>query len=73
MTAPIIGFIVFVAIALVAWAAIELHNKNFHFTHSADEKHGWDEMDEAFEENGKKELNLHDLIERNSTKGYKTV
>lgn len=70
---PLIAFAVFVAVALLGWGFIELRNHSFHFNHSKDEQHGWDEMKEAYEENGEKELNLHDLLARNSTKGYKAV
>lgn len=70
---PVIAFIVFFAVALVGWGIVELRNKSFHFTHSHDEQHGWDEMKEAYEDNGEKELNLHDLLQRNSTKGYNAI
>lgn len=70
---PLIAFVAFVVVALLGWGFIELRNHSFHFTHSKDEQHGWDEINEAYEENGKKELNLHDLLQRNSTKGYKAV
>ncbi len=70
---PVIAFIIFLAVALVGWGFVELRNKSFHFTHSKEEQHGWDEINEAYEENGEKELNLHDLLQRNSTKGYSAV
>ena len=43
------------------------------FTHSEAEEEGEEEMREAYEANGNKELNLKDLLARNSTKGYKAI
>ena len=61
MTTPMIGLVALLAIALIAWAIAELKNRSITFTHS-----------EA-EANGNKELNLKDLLARNSTKGYKSI
>ncbi len=73
MTIPMIGLIALLVIALIGWGIAEIKGKNITFTHSEAEAEGEEEMREAFEENGNKELNLHDLLERNSTKGYKSI
>ena len=73
MTTPMIGLVALLAIALIAWASAELKNRSITFTHSEAEAEGEEEMREAYEANGNKELNLKDLLARNSTKGYKSI
>ena len=73
MTTPMIGQVALLAIALIAWAIAELKNRSITFTHSEAEAEGEEEMREAYEANGNKELNLKDLLARNSTKGYKSI
>ena len=71
MTTPMIGLVALLAIALIAWAIAELKNRSITFTPS--EAEGEEEMREAYEANGNKELNLKDLLAHNSTKGYKSI
>ena len=73
MTTPMIGLVALLAIALIAWAIAELKNRSITFAHSEAEAEGEEEMREAYEANGNKELNLKDLLARNSTKGYKSI
>ena len=73
MTTPMIGLIALLIISLVGWAIAELKNRSITFTHSEAEAEGEEEMREAYEANGNKELNLKDLLARNSTKGYKAI
>ena len=73
MITPLIGLVALLVIALIAWAIAELKNKSITFTHSEEEAEGEEEMREAYEANGNKELNLKDLLARNSTKGYKSI
>ena len=73
MITPMIGLIALLVIALIAWAIAELKNRSITFTHSEAEAEGEEEMREAYEANGNKELNLKDLLARNSTKGYKSI
>ena len=73
MTTPMIGLIALLVIALIAWAIAELKNRSITFTHSEAEAEGEEEMREAYEANDNKELNLKDLLARNSTKGYKSI
>ncbi|EEX18195.1 hypothetical protein [Prevotella veroralis] len=73
MITPMIGLVALLVIALIAWAIAELKNRSITFTHSEAEAEGEEEMREAYEANGNKELNLKDLLARNSTKGYKSI
>ena len=73
MTTPMIGLVALLVIALIAWAIAEIKNRSITFTHSEAEAEGEEEMREAYEANGNKELNLKDLLARNSTKGYKSI
>ena len=73
MTTPMIGLVALLVIALIAWAIAEIKNRSITFTHSEAEAEGEEEMREAYEANVNKELNLKDLIEHNSTKGYKAI
>ena len=68
-----IGLVALLVIALIAWAIAELKNRSITFTHSKAEAEGEEEMREAYEANGNKELNLKDLLAHNSTKGYKAI
>ncbi len=73
MTTPMIGLVALLVIALIAWAIAELKNRSITFTHAEAEAEGEEEMREAYEANGNKELNLKDLLAHNSTKGYKAI
>ena len=73
MITPMIGLVALLVIALIAWAIAELKNRSITFTHSEAEAEGEEEMREAYEANGNKELNLKDLLAHNSTKGYKAI
>ena len=73
MITPMTGLIALLIIALIGWVVAELKNRSITFTHSEAEAEGEEEMREAYEANGNKELNLKDLLARNSTKGYKSI
>ena len=73
MITPMIGLVALLVIALITWVIAELKNRSITFTHSEAEAEGEEEMREAYEANGNKELNLKDLLARNSTKGYKSI
>ena len=73
MNTALIGFILFVAMAIVGWAIAELKNKTIHFEHSEAEAEGEKDMEEHFMQNGGHEHSLKDLLQHNSTKGYKAV
>ena len=66
MTTPIIGLIALLVIAIIGWAIAEAKNKAIEFTHS-------EEMCEAYEHDGGKELSLKDLLKKNYTRGYESI
>ncbi|MBQ7150091.1 MAG: hypothetical protein IJS06_03925 [Prevotella sp.] len=70
------GLYIFVAlavIALIGWGVAELKYKSIHFTHSEAEKEEAELLEKEKAENNFHEMNLKDLLEHNSTKGYKSV
>ena len=73
MTTPIIGLLALLVISIVGWALAEAKNKAIEFTHSKEEEEGYEEMHEAFEHNGGKELTLKDLLKKNYTRGYESI
>ena len=73
MTTPLIGLIVLLVVAVFCWIVAEVKNKRVSFQHSEEEAEGEEEMREAYEAHGGRELNLKDLLDHNSTKGYKSV
>lgn len=73
MTTPLIGLIVLLVVAVFGWIVAEVKNKCVSFQHSEEEAEGEEEMREAYEAHGGRELNLKDLLNHNSTKGYKSV
>lgn len=73
MTTPLIGLLALFVIAFISWAIAEGKNKAIDFSHSEEELEGYEEMCEAYEANGNKELNLKDLIRKNCTTGYKSI
>ncbi|MGP1549685.1 MAG: hypothetical protein ACTTI4_03140 [Prevotella fusca] len=73
MTTPMIGLIALLVIALIGWVIAELKDKCVTFVHSEEEAEGEEEMREAYEGHGGKELNLNDLLAHNSTNGYESI
>lgn len=73
MTTPMIGLIALLVIALIGWVIAELKDKCVTFVHSEEEAEGEEEMREAYEDHGGKELNLKDLLAHNSTNGYESI
>ena len=73
MITPMTGLIALLIIALVGWVVAELKDKCVTFVHSEEEAEGEEEMKEAYEAHGGRELNLKDLLAHNSTNGYKSI
>ena len=73
MTTPIIGLIALLVIAIIGWAIAEAKSKAIQFTHSKEEEEGYEEMREAYEHDGGKELSLKDLLKKNYTRGYESI
>ena len=72
MSTPVLVLIAFIAIALVGWGVAEAKRK-ITYTHSAEEAHELEEMAEHDAQFGTEEMDVHQLIKNNSTKGYKAV
>ena len=66
-------FIALIAIALLGWALAELKNRCITFEHSKAEKEEAELLYNEQKEREFREQNLKDLLEHNSTKGYKAI
>ena len=66
-------FIALIAIALLGWAVAELKNRCSTFEHSEAEKEEAELLYNEQKEREFREQNLKDLLEHNSTKGYKAI
>ena len=66
-------FIALIAIALLGWAVAELKNRCITFEHSEAEKEEDELLYNEQKEREFREQNLKDLLEHNSTKGYKAI
>ena len=66
-------FIALIAIALLGWAVAELKNRCITFEHSEAEKEEAGLLYNEQKEREFREQNLKDLLEHNSTKGYKAI
>ena len=74
MTTPMIGLIALLIIALIGWVIAELKDKCVTFEHSEEEAEGEEEMKEAYEAHGGRELNLERLsLHITGTNGYKSI
>lgn len=67
------GFIALIVVALVGWAIAELKYKAFTFTRSEKDVEEEKELEEIHAKDGFKEMNIRDIIRKNSTKGYNAV
>jgi len=70
---PQIVFILFIVVALAGWGIAELKSKTCTFSHSEEEKKEANEIDAVRNSDDYKEMDLHDLLKHNSTKGYNAV
>ena len=69
----LIGFIALIVIALVGWAIAEFKNKTFTFTRSEIDMEEEKELEELHRKDGFKEMNIRDIMRKNSTNGYNAV
>lgn len=69
----LIGFIALIVVALVGWAIAELKNKAFTFTRSEKDVEEEKELEELHRADGFKEMNIRDIMRKNSTNGYNAV
>ena len=69
----LIGLIALVVVALVGWAIAEFKYKAFTFTRSEKDIEEEKELEEMKRADGFKEMNIRDIMRKNSTKGYNAV
>lgn len=69
----LIGLIALVVVALVGWAIAEFKYKVFTFTRSEKDIEEEKELEELKRADGFKEMNIRDIMRKNSTNGYNAV
>ena len=69
----LLGLIALIVVALVGWAIAEFKYKAFTFTRSAKDIEEEEELEEQRRADGFKEMNIRDIMRKNSTNGYKAV
>ena len=67
------GFIALVVVAIAGWVIAEFKYKAFTFTRSEKDLEEEKELEEIQRENGFKEMNIRDIMRKNSTNGYNAV
>ena len=69
----LLGLIALIVVALVGWAIAEFKYKAFTFTRSAKDIEEEEELKEQRRADGFKEMNIRDIMRKNSTNGYNAV
>ena len=69
----LIGLIALVVVALVGWAIAEFKYKAFTFTRSEKDIEEEKELEELKRADGFKDMNIRDIMRKNSTNGYNAV
>lgn len=69
----LIGLIALVVVALVGWDIAEFKYKAFTFTRSEKDIEEEKELEELKRADGFKEMNIRDIMRKNSTNGYNAV
>ena len=69
----LIGLIALVVVALVGWAIAEFKYTAFTFTRSEKDIEEEKELEEMKRADGFKEMNIRDIMRKNSTNGYNAV
>ena len=69
----LIGLIALVVVALVGWAIAEFKYKAFTFTRTEKDIEEEKELEELKRADGFKEMNIRDIMRKNSTNGYNAV
>ena len=69
----LIGLIALVVVALVGWAIAEFKYKAFTFTRSEKDIEEEKELEEMKRADGFKEMNIREIMRKNSTNGYNAV
>lgn len=69
----LIGFIALIVVAIIGWAIAEFKYKAFTFTRSEKDIEEEEELEEQKRAEGFKEMNIRDIMRKNSTNGYNAV
>lgn len=69
----LIGFVALIVVAIVGWAISEFKYKAFTFTRSEKDVEEEKELVEIHRADGFKEMNIRDIMRKNSTNGYNAV
>ena len=69
----LIGIIALVVVSLVGWAIAEFKYKAFTFNRSEKDIEEEKELEELKRADGFKEMNIRDIMRKNSTNGYNAV
>ena len=69
----LIRFIALVVVALIGWAIAEFKYKAFTFTRSAKDVEEEELLESEHRAEGFKEMNIRDIMRKNSTNGYNAV
>ena len=69
----VVGLFALIVVALVGWAIAEFKYKAFTFTRSEKDIEEEEELEELKRAEGFKEMNIRDIMRKNSTNGYNAV
>ena len=67
------GFVALIVVAIIGWAIAEVKYKTFTFTRSEKDIEEEEELEEQRRADGFKEMNIRDIMRKNSTNGYNAV
>ena len=67
------GFVALIVAAIIGWAIAEFKYKTFTFTRSEKDIEEEEELEEQRRADGFKEMNIRDIMRKNSTNGYNAV
>ena len=69
----VVGLFALIVVALVGWAIAEFKYNAFTFTRSEKDIEEEEELEEQKRAEGFKEMNIRDIMRKNSTNGYNAV
>ena len=67
------GFVALIVVAIIGWAIAEFKYKTVTFTRSEKDIEEEEELEEQRRADGFKEMNIRDIMRKNSTNGYNAV
>lgn len=69
----IIGFVAFIAVAIIGWVIAEMKGKSCVYQMNEEEEAAEKKAAEVLHENGFTEMDIHDVVKNISTKGFQTT